>query len=118
MTDLDERLLRKRILESRLKRALIEETEAECRKTVADMDLRRACIEAEDHMRGREYATKLEAERFRLHMQNGRPSRFLATYVFHDDEKQLWACAYDDIVTYGDSPEMACDNFDHLWVYG
>jgi hypothetical protein len=111
MSDLEEKLLRKKILEAKLKRALAERVQAECHRAAAEMALMKARIEAE-------YATKLEAERFRLHSQNGRPSRFLATYVFYDDEKQLWACAYDDIVTYGDSPEMACDNFDHLWVYG
>jgi hypothetical protein len=118
MTDPNEKPLHKKILEAQLKRALAEQAAAECQKTAAEVALMKARIEAEDHLRGREYATKLEAERFRLHLQNGRPSRFLATYVFYDDEKQLWACAYDDIVTYGDSPEMACDNFDHLWVYG
>ena len=43
----------------------------------------------------------------------------------HHNVDVVWSqtlCKYmavrDNIATTGDTPEMACDNFDHLWVTG
>jgi len=38
-----------------------------------------------------------------------------ATY---DEERKQFAATYCGVIAYGDSPEMAYDNFDHLWLYG
>jgi len=36
----------------------------------------------------------------------------------YDTEKKQWRASYCEAVAFGDTPEMACDNFDHLWLYG
>lgn len=47
-----------------------------------------------------------------------RPSRELWVDTSHDPENNRWIAQHQGVVAYGDSPEMACDNFDHLWVFG
>lgn len=47
-----------------------------------------------------------------------RPSREQFVDIDFDAERNLWAVSHQGVVAYGDSPEMACDNFDHLWVFG
>lgn len=47
-----------------------------------------------------------------------RPSRMHYVEVTFDEERKQFVAAYCGVTAYGDSPEMACDNFDHLWLYG
>ena len=47
-----------------------------------------------------------------------RPSRMHYVEVTYDEERRQFAATYCGVTAYGDSPEMACDNFDHLWLYG
>jgi len=47
-----------------------------------------------------------------------RPSQERWVELTFDADKNQWAASYQSIVAYGDTPEMACDNFDHLWVFG
>jgi hypothetical protein len=47
-----------------------------------------------------------------------RPSRELWVEIRHEPENNRWVAERQGVVAYGDSPEMACDNFDHLWLYG
>lgn len=47
-----------------------------------------------------------------------RPSRELWIEVSYDSENNRWIAQHQGVIAYGDSPEMACDNFDHLWLYG
>jgi len=47
-----------------------------------------------------------------------RPSRMHYVEVTYDEERKQFAATYCGVTAYGDSPEMACDNFDHLWLYG
>jgi len=62
-------------------------------------------------------AHNLEEEK-RLRKEQQRPSRALWPEVFWEDHKEQWACEHSGVVAYGDSPEMACENFDSLWVFG
>ena len=54
---------------------------------------------------------KVLQECLRPWKQNG------ATIEF-DAERKQWTATYQGVVAYGDTPDMACDNFDHLWMFG
>ena len=47
-----------------------------------------------------------------------RPSHMHCVEVTYDEGQKQFAATYYGITAYGNSPEMACDNFDHLWLYG
>jgi hypothetical protein len=47
-----------------------------------------------------------------------RPSRMHYVEMTYDEQRKQFAATYCGVTAYGDSPEMACDNFDHLWLYG
>ncbi len=46
-----------------------------------------------------------------------RPWRLLGAVVMPDDDRR-WSCTFQGVTAYGDTPEIACDNFDHLWTFG
>jgi hypothetical protein len=41
----------------------------------------------------------------------------LGAVVMPDDDRR-WSCTFQGVTAYGDTPEIACDNFDHLWTFG
>ena len=47
-----------------------------------------------------------------------RPWKAQNAFVDFDEEKQVWRVTFQGVVAWGDTPEMACDNFDHLWMFG
>lgn len=47
-----------------------------------------------------------------------RPSRVLWPDISFNEETKQWVCEHSGVLAYGDTPEMACDNFDHLWISG
>lgn len=47
---------------------------------------------------------------------NRRPSRTLWPEIYKGDSG--WICEHGGVSATGDSPEMATDNFDHLWMFG
>ncbi len=47
-----------------------------------------------------------------------RPWRMAGAFVAFDSVTNRWKCEYQGVVAWGDTPEMACDNFDHLWMFG
>lgn len=49
---------------------------------------------------------------------NRRPSREFWVDLHFDTDKNQWAAEARGVTAYGDTPEMACDNFDHLWMFG
>ena len=53
-----------------------------------------------------------------LEQERQRPSMFIGTDIFFDEDEQLWACEHCGVLAHGDTPAMACENFDHLWVFG
>lgn len=73
---------------AKIERTIVEETLAECRQ---DREHRK---------------------------QNRRPSQERYVEMEFDSERGQWAARHASVVAYGDTPEMACDNFDHLWIFG
>jgi len=53
-----------------------------------------------------------------LNKTRRRPSREHWVELNFDSERNQWAATSHGVTAYGDTPEMACDNFDHLWVFG
>lgn len=47
-----------------------------------------------------------------------RPWRMLGAIITFDDDKNQWKCEFQGITTWGVTPEIACDNFDHCWMFG
>jgi hypothetical protein len=47
-----------------------------------------------------------------------RPWRAVGAVVGFDAEKNQWKCEFQGVTAWGDTPEIACDNFDHLWMFG
>jgi len=62
----------------------------------------------------------LEAQRFdrERNKHKHRPSRENWIELTFDSEKNQWVASHQSVIAYGDTPEMACDNFDHLWMFG
>jgi hypothetical protein len=117
MTDA-ERTLRVQILQARLEKARAEKEQAILHQMMAEMAAEEARLDFRMRSQAREQSAKEYMEDMRLKRQAARPSRFLGAFVFQDDEIGKWVCAYDGVTAYGESPEMACDNFDQLWVFG
>jgi hypothetical protein len=61
-----------------------------------------------------------DAQRDRLfEKEKYRPSNFVYTDVYPDPaEDGKWCCQHAGVIATGDTPAMACENFDHLWMYG
>jgi len=53
-----------------------------------------------------------------LNQTNRRPSRDRYVEIEYHADQKLWSATHQGVTAYGDTPEMACDNFDQLWVYG
>lgn len=88
--------------------------EARAKRQAAEVLLEKAKIE-----RTITEETLAECRQDREHRkQNRRPSQERYVEIEFDAERQQWACRHASIIAYGDTPEMACDNFDHLWVFG
>ena len=47
-----------------------------------------------------------------------RPSYTLRVEITSDPERNQFKASFGNLSAWGDTPEMACDNFDHLWLYG
>ncbi len=47
-----------------------------------------------------------------------RPSYTLRVEVTSDPERNQFKASFGGVCAWGDTPEMACDNFDHVWLYG
>ena len=53
-----------------------------------------------------------------IYQECRRPWRTLGAFVGFDAEKDQWKAEFQGVVAWGMTPEIACDNFDHLWMYG
>jgi hypothetical protein len=47
-----------------------------------------------------------------------RPWRIMGATIAFDSDTGKWRCEFQGVVALGETPEMACDNFDHLWMFG
>ncbi len=89
-----------------------------------------AAMEAQQELAQKSMELNLLSQR-----DNMRPYRICGAYVVHDEGEGKYRCQLPDymgiadeddeniggevpIVAYGDTPEQATSNFDHLWVHG
>ena len=112
------RLLRLQILKAHLTRANEQVQEAQIEKLQRALAYREQEAEFESNQARRaEIQKALEQERG-WDKEKRRPSMFIFTDIFFDEELEKFACQHCGITAYGDTPAMACENFDHLWVFG
>jgi len=113
-----EREIQAQIQLALLKKVQADQAEAELRQATAACICRQAQLAYEQQQQGFVEQIQQSQTMNRVQRQLGRPSQFLDTWVFFDDDRKQWTCVYSGVAAFGDSPEMACDNFDHLWMYG
>ncbi len=113
------------ILEARHRESEADEDAAKCRARAETDWAKRAavCREQEELRLATQKADEAHNQKCRelaemRERQWQRPSRMQFAEVTYDGERKQFSAAYCGVVAYGDSPEMACDNFDHLWLYG
>jgi rubrerythrin len=107
-----------KIMKARLQTERAKKAEAELeayRSQVGATDMQE---QLEANRMYRSQAAQEAQEEKRLKKEQQRPSRALWPEVFWEAHKEKWTCEHSGVVAYGDSPEMACENFDRLWVFG
>jgi hypothetical protein len=113
-----EKLLRLKILQERLVRAEEQTAEAKLQRLQRTAALREQEAEYEfNQVRRNQVMEEFEKES-EWEKERRRPFMFLFTDVYFDESEEKWACQHAGVIAYGDTPSMACDNFDHLWVFG
>lgn len=117
--------LQLRILEIRRQEAEADAVSAMYRADAGKDRAKRAaiCREQEELKLTDQKAEQARQEKYRDLVETRerewqRPSRMHYIEVTYDEERKQFAATYCGVTAYGDSPEMACDNFDHLWLYG
>jgi len=110
--------LQMRILEARHREA---EADEEASKHRAERAL--ICREAEELKLAEQKESQAREQKYRDMLETrerewARPSRMHYVEVTYDEQRKQFAATYCGVTAHGDSPEMACDNFDHLWLYG
>ncbi len=112
------RLLRLKILKAQLDRAHEEFAEAQIERLQRALAYREQEAEHEfNQARRAEVRKEVESEN-NWTKEKRRPSMCIAGDIFYDETEEKFACRHDGITAYGDTPAMACENFDHLWVFG
>lgn len=118
MSKTREKTLRLKILVAKLEQAECEHAEAHVQKMQREIAFREQEAEFEFNQDKRqELREEVEKDRI-LDRERQRPSMAMYTEVFFDEEVESWACQHCGVTAHGDTPAMACENFDHLWVYG
>ena len=113
-----EKALRLKILQAKLERSELQVEEARLERMQRAMAVRDQEEESEFNRQRRESLQKDTESKHFLDHEWRRPSMYLGTDVYFDDDAESWACQHGYVTAFGDTPEMACDNFDHLWVFG
>lgn len=112
------KLMRLRIDEQRLIEASERATEASLERLQRGAALREQEAEyAFNNERRLEMKASMQRES-RRDLEIQRPYVFVETMVYYDEDEQAWACEHCGVMAHGDTPSMACENFDHLWVFG
>ncbi len=112
------KLLKLKIWQARLEQAHVGLAEAQIEKLQRGLAYREQEAEAECNQARRVKAREEVALQDMWDKEKQRPSMFIGTDIFYDEDKEKFACQHDGVIAYGDTPAMACENFDHLWVYG
>lgn len=47
-----------------------------------------------------------------------RPWRMLGAFVEYDEGMRQWKTWFQGVAAWGETPEIACDNFDRVWAFG
>ena len=114
----EEEALRIKILQSRLRRARLQEEEAEMEHIQRALALQDQEEEIEFNREQRGSQRKREEVNINCERNWKRPSIFLHTNIYLDEEMNKWVCCYTGVMAFGETPATACDNFDHLWTFG
>ena len=82
-----------------------------------------ACREQEERKLAEQKAQEEHNQKYRDLIETReqewlRPSKMHYAEITYDEERKQYSATRDGVTAYGNSPEMACDNFDHLWLYG
>jgi hypothetical protein len=112
------KILRLKIMKANLQTERARKTEAELeayRSQVCATDMEE---QLEHNRLCRTQVAREVDEDKRLRKEQQRPSRVLWPEVFWEPHKEKWACEHSGVEAHGDSPEIACENFDRLWVFG
>lgn len=110
--------LKFKILKSRLLTEQAHQAEAEWEATRSSILFENTEEEIEDARENRARARGEAEAEANYRKDSRRPSRVLWPDVFFNPEEKKWVCMHSGVRAYGDTPEIACDNFDHLWMYG
>jgi rubrerythrin len=114
----EDKTLRTRILTARLARAEFKAAEAQLERLQRAAALREQEEEYQYHQESRAAARKEQTQDDTLRKERLRPSFAVFTEIFFDETEEQWACQHCGVTAYGDTPDLACENFDHLWMFG
>lgn len=118
MSKLEEKAVRLKILEVQLEKTIVEKDRAKIAQLQAALIYRDQEETVALHQMQREEAKAEMVRDARLSADRHRPSFCIYTEIYFDGEEEQWACRHGGLVAYGDTPAMACDNFDHIWIFG
>lgn len=118
MSKTEKKTLRLKILVAKLAQAECGHAEAHLQKMRGEIAFREQEAEFEFNQGARDKAKEEWVKDKVLDRERQRPCMFMYTEIFFDDDKELWACQHNGVTAHGDTPSIACENFDHLWVYG
>lgn len=108
--------MKRELLKSRLNRAKFEAEKARIEKITAKFVMDSAQIELA--IRSKQAEEIFEGGlQGKVANQLTRPCHLLDTEIEYDTDQEQWACHYQGVVAYGDTPELACENFDHKWMF-
>ena len=112
-TKLKFKILKSRLLAEQARQA---EAEWEATRSAILFENTEETIEDARECRARARAEAIAEDTYRK--DSRRPSRVLWPDVYFNTDEKKWACVHSGVRAFGDTPEIACDNFDHLWMYG
>jgi hypothetical protein len=117
--------LQQSILDARYREAEADAQAAESRAEAEAEWARRAALAREEKERNLVAQTQQveDEKKYRdlvehRERQWQRPSHMHHVEVAFDPERHQFRAAYFGVVAWGNTPEIACDNFDHLWLFG
>lgn len=92
---------------------------AEAAEFIGKQEMFKALIWSAKHDREK-VALEIEKDVLQRNKQLKRPCMTLGCAVssIKDDNGTRFSCAWSGLIAYGESPEIACQNFDRMWVGG
>jgi hypothetical protein len=118
MSKAEEKAIRRQILVAALEQQLQETDEAKISRMQRALAYQQQEEEFKFQNEQRDAARVEMGRDARLNADRHRPSYVVYTDIYFDQEEEAWACRHSGVVAYGDTPSMACENFDYLWTFG